>query len=333
MRKMLLCAAIMLVAATSAPSQAAARKEYAKLRAIYTAEWNWREAQFADDEDGQKPVVDHLPKVGPAAQTARLRYWLGVINKLDAIKRGKLSAAERLNYDVYKPQIADLIASQKFRDYEMPANSDSSFWTDLGYTARRPFTRLADYQGWIRQMRDIPRYFREEIEEMRAGEKRGFTPPRVTLEGRDGSIAAVANGTPQASLFYTPFVKMPNWIAPAQQASLKAEAADVIAKDVQPAYRDLLIFWNEEYVLGARTTLAAIDMPDGAAWYRAQIRQYTTLDMDPAAIHQLGVDEVAKLHAQMLDVMRETGFTGDFPAFVKFLRSDPRSTPRRRKSY
>ena len=303
---------------------AAAQSADAKLRAIYTAEWNWREAQFADDEDGQKPVVDHLPKVDPAAQAARLAYWQAVMKKLDAIKPGNLSAAERVNYDVYKPQIADLFASQKFRDYEMPANSDSSFWTDLGYTARRPFTRLADYQGWIAQMRDIPRYFREEIEEMRAGEKRGFTPPRVTLEGRDSSISAVANGTPQTSLFYTPFVKMPDWIPAAQRASLRAQAADVIANAVQPAYRDLLKFWNDEYVPGARTTLAAIDMPDGKAWYRAQIRQYTTLDMDPAAIHQLGVDEVAKLHAQMLDVMKGTGFTGDFPAFVKFLRSDPR---------
>jgi len=73
----------------------------------------------------------------------------------------------------------------------MPANSDTTFWTDLGYTARRPFRSLTDYEHWIAQMRDIPRYFREQIQEMRAGLKRGFTPPRITMEGRDASLTAV----------------------------------------------------------------------------------------------------------------------------------------------
>ena len=60
----------------------------------------------------------------------------------------------------------------------MPANSDTTFWTDLGYTARQPFKTLKDYRNWIAQMRDIPRYFHEEMAKMRAGLARGFTPPR-----------------------------------------------------------------------------------------------------------------------------------------------------------
>jgi len=81
------------------------------LRAIYTAEWKWREDQFADDEDSQRPVVDHLPAVDPASQAARLKYWEDVIRRLDAIDRSALSAPERLNYDIYRPQIEVLIAS------------------------------------------------------------------------------------------------------------------------------------------------------------------------------------------------------------------------------
>jgi uncharacterized protein (DUF885 family) len=77
-------------------------------------------------------------------------------------------------------------------------------------------------------------------------------------------------------------------------------------------------------VPGCRTTLAAKDLPDGTAFYRAKIREFTTLDMDPAAIHSLGEAEVARLHGAMLAAMQETGFSGDFPAFLQFLRSDPR---------
>jgi uncharacterized protein (DUF885 family) len=295
----------------------------ARLRAIYATEWKWREEQFADDEDSQRPIPDHLPKVDPATQESRLRYWEDVLHRLEAIPRAALSAPEQLNYSIYYPQIQVLIANQRFREYEMPANSDTTFWTDIGYTARRPFRTVRDYQNWIAQMRDIPRYFREQMDEMRAGMKRGFTPPRVTMEGRDASITAVTNATPETSLFYTPFKDMPG-VSAAQQAALRAQALEVIRGLVQPAYVELLKFMRTEYVPGLRTTLAAQELPDGKAFYRAKIREFTTLDMDPEAIHALGLAEVGRLHEEMLAVMKETGFKGDFPAFLKFLRAEPR---------
>src|SRR5262249_16260807 len=85
---------------------------------------------------------------------------------------------------------------------------------------------------------------------------------------------------------------------------------------------DLLKFMRDEYLPATRTTLAAEAMPDGKAWYRSQILQYTSLDMDPAAIHDLGLAEVASLHQQMLDAMKETGGKGDFASFQKFLRTE-----------
>ncbi|HME37788.1 MAG TPA: DUF885 family protein [Steroidobacteraceae bacterium] len=294
----------------------------ARLEAIYTAEWRWRDKQFPDNEDSHRPLQDHLPKMDPATQEMRLRMWQDVLRKLDSIPVAQLSPAERLNYDVYHPQIAALIAAQLFRDYEMPANADTTFWTDLGYTARRPFRTLQDYRNWILQMRDIPRYFREQTDEMRRGLKRGFTPPQITMKGRDASITAVTEATPEASLFYTPFKDMPG-VPQAEQAALRAQAIAVIRDSVQPAYAELLAFMRTEYLPGTRTSLAAYDLPDGQAFYRAKIREFTTLDEDPAAIHAFGESEVARLHEQMLGVMRETGFTGDFPAFLKFLRTDP----------
>jgi len=145
------------------------QKADAQLRAIYTAEWKWRLEQFPDQEDPSKPVADHLPKEDPATQELRLRYWQDVLHKLDAIARGQLSPEEQINYDIYRREIEDFVADEKFHDFEMPANSDTAFWTNLGYTARRPFKTLTDYKNWIAQMRDIPRYFREQIANMRAG--------------------------------------------------------------------------------------------------------------------------------------------------------------------
>src|ERR1051326_1585470 len=317
------CLAAALLFAAAAPVCAAPQTADEQFRAIYSEEWKWRQEQFPDQEDSQKPIVDHLPKMDSATQQMRLRYWEHVLGKLDSIRRAELSLEQQINYDVYRPEIEQFIASQRFREYEMPANSDSAFWTDLGYTARRPFKTLTDYQNWITQMRDIPRYFQEQIAEMRAGAARGFTPPRVTMQGRDQSIAIVATGKPEDTALYTPFKEPMPGVPPAEQAKPKAEAALVIHNSVKPAYAEMLKFFRDEYVPHTRTTIAAYDLPDGKAYYRSKIAEFTTLDMAPEAIHKIGLEEVAKLHGQMLDVMRETGFKGDFPAFLQYLRSDP----------
>src|ERR1700704_2642988 len=319
----LLAVATLAAALSGCSQQSRQHAADERLSAIYSSEWKWRTDQLPDDEDAPRPVADHLPKVDPATQDMRRKYWEDVLRRLEAIARASLSAQEQVNYDIYRAQIAVLIANQRFRDFEMPANSDTTFWTNIGYTARRPFRGLADYQQWIAQMHDIPRYFHEQMQEMRAGLKRGFTPPRVTMAGRDTSISAVTDATPEATLFFTPFKDMPG-VAAAKQASLRAAAVKTIREVVQPAYGELLKFMRTEYVPGMRTTLAAADLPQGKDYYRAKIREVTTLHLDADAIHQLGVAEVQRLHEAMLATMRETGFSGDFPAFLRFLRTDPR---------
>src|SRR5437870_13238502 len=100
---------------------------------VCSSDLKWRTDQLPDTEDSSRPVADRLPKVDPATQEMRLRYWEDVLHGLDAIPRAGLSAKEQVNYDVYRAQIATLIANQRFRDFELPANCDTTFWTALGY--------------------------------------------------------------------------------------------------------------------------------------------------------------------------------------------------------
>src|ERR1700745_3396559 len=142
------------------PCPAKAQSADERLRAIYTEEWKWRLEQFPGLEGVTKPVPDRLAKVDPATQEARLKYWQDVVRKLDDVSRAQLSPEEQINYDIYRPEIENFVADQKFRDYEMPANSDSTFWSDLGETARRPFKTLTDYKDWIAHTRGSPSYVR-----------------------------------------------------------------------------------------------------------------------------------------------------------------------------
>src|SRR5947209_19458920 len=111
-------------------------------------------------------------------------------------------------------------------------------------------------------------------------------------------------------------------VQPSDQDKLKTEAAQVIREIVQPAYADLLKFFRDEYVPHTRTTLAAEALPDGKTYYRQKIREFTTLDLSTDEIRQLGLSEVAKLHQQMIDAMRESGVRGEFPALGPILRDD-----------
>ncbi|THD61542.1 DUF885 family protein [Phenylobacterium sp.] len=296
----------------------------AKFQAIYKAEWAWRKIEFPGGERGDSPIPPTLGHVDAVTQQRRLEHWQDVRRQVDAIAEADLSPAEAVNYEVYKDQIDTLIAQQHFREYEKPFNSDTQFWSSLGFTASRTFHNAEDYRNWIAEIRDVPRYFADETVNMRAGLARGFTSPKATLVGRDKSVSMVSQA-PDAehTFFWKPFEHMPASVTPAEQAALKAEAKQAIEGQAMPAYAKLLTFLDAEYIPHAAERLAAEDLPDGKAYYRAQIKEFTTLDMDPEAIHQLGLSEVAKIHAQMLAVMKETGFKGDFPAFLAFLRSDP----------
>ncbi len=120
---------------------------------------------------------------------------------------------------------------------------------------------------------------------------------------------------------------MPSTIPAAEQAALRAEGEKVIREVVAPAYAKLYAFIREDYMKKARTTLAAEKEPDGPAFYQAQIKGFTTLDLTAEQIHQMGLKEVARIRAEMEQVKASTGFKGDMPAFLKFLRTDPQFYP------
>lgn len=276
--------------------------------------------QVADDS-GATSQGGSLPSVTAQANLARAAYAGDALEKLQTIDESKLSAKAKIDAAVFRTLLEQEIGDARFREWEMPFNSDSNFWSYLA--ARSGFTTVEEYERYIGRMRDVPRYFAEQIANARAGLARGFSVPRVTLDGRDASIAAYVLEDYTQSPFWAPFADMPRRISDADAKRLKQEAREAISKAVTPAYRDLLTFFREEYLPATRTSLAAELMPDGEAYYRQQIRQYTTLDLGPEEIHQIGLDEVARITQEMEKVKAEAGFAGTLEEFVIFLRTDP----------
>jgi uncharacterized protein (DUF885 family) len=159
-----------------------------RLRALYTAEWTWRQKEMArrSDAPGDAGADDHFPRVDAASQNARLAYWTRALATLDSIPFAELSPEERINAQVFRTAIRALANDMRFRTYETPFNSDSFFWTE--FTPRQGFATADIYRNYLARLRDVPRYCDEHIVNMRAGLARGFTVPRVSVIGRDRTI-------------------------------------------------------------------------------------------------------------------------------------------------
>ncbi len=315
------------VAATSAPAAAVSSTTTAadaRFKDIYTREWKWRIAERLARDENAPNASPGYARVDAAAQEARRVYWAGILKELDAIPPGALSPAERINFAVYRAQIAALHDAQRFREYEQPVNADTAFWSDVAYAARRPLKTADEYRNYLRLLEGLPAYFDQELDNMRAGLARGFTPPKVTLAGRDGTLSSVLDAkTPQDVVFYTPFRQMPAAMPAAEQEALRAQAVALIQGKIRPAYAKALAYFRDEYVPKARTTLAAQDMPGGKEYYQSKIVEFTTTDMTADQIHAIGLAEMAKIRAEMHDIMKQVGFKGDLQAFLHFLRTDP----------
>ncbi|WP_341713466.1 DUF885 family protein [Erythrobacter sp.] len=314
---------VAVLAASLAAPAAAQESADAALSALTE---QWYEQRLVDygqvvEADGSTSQGDRLPSATPEANRLRTQFAQVTLDKLRAIDIVQLSASSRIDAEVFRTLLQIEIGDARFREWEMPFDSDNNFWSYLA--ARRGFTTVQGYERYIGRMRDLPRYFAEQEVNARAGLARGFSVPRVTLEGRDASLAAYVVDDPEKSPFWGTFEQIPERFSAEDRERLQREGRAAIEAAVTPAYAKFLRFFREEYLPQTRTTLAAEKMPDGAAYYQQNIREYTTLDLTAEQIHRIGLDEVARITAQMEQVKAEAEFAGSLAEFIHFLRTDP----------
>ena len=327
-------ALLMLVWAPGAVADEAER-----FRSIYEREWAFRLQEFPllAARLGHEEQAGRLGAVSEADQARRHAFWKGIRAELEGISCERLDRSDCIDYRIFRRQVDDFIADYETGAYRIPFNSDWAFymaWTRLPEETR--FEDTGDYRDYLSRLHEMPRMMDEYVALMRAGLETGMTQPRVVLDGRDGPIRAQLVENPEDSAFYAPFRGLPESVAGGDRAELLATAKRVVGEDVIPAFRRLLAFMEEEYGPGARSSLAATDLPGGERFYAAQIRRYATVEMTPREIHQLGLDEVARIRAQMQAIIEEVGFDGDLAAFIDFLRTDPQfyaKTPRELLAY
>jgi uncharacterized protein (DUF885 family) len=305
---------------------AAPAGEGARLRTLLDEAWQerLREDPLLASAVGDRRYGDRLPGMAREDLDRRAASWRRTLTRLEAIDRSHLAPADRINRDMFERELKEALAEHEFGTWRQPINADSGFHTEFARLPHNvPLATTADYDAYLSRLRAFPVYARQQVALMREGLRAGFTMPRVTLEGYEGTARAHVVAEPEKSVFHGPLAAFPPGVPEGEHPRLRAAGREAVLAAVS-GYRELLDFLVREYVPGARTTLGASELPRGREYYAHLVRKFTTLEVTPEEVHRTGLAEVERIQAEMREVVRQTGFAGDFPAFLEHLRTDPR---------
>ena len=317
---------VAVVAAGSTPAAEPAGAS-AAFRQLLDEDWEarLRENPRLATETGDHRYDDRLPSVAPADLEKAAARRRAVLSRLQAIPRASLETGDRISYDMLAVELRDDVADYEMGQWRLPINADSGFHTAFASLPRdTTFTSTRDYESYIARLRAFPAHVAQQVANMREGLRTGFTLPRVVLDGYDVTVRTHIVDDPEKSVFYAPFRAFPPGVPEGERARLIAAGRAAVLEGAVAGYRAFLDFMTVEYLPKTRTTIAAADLPRGREYYAYRVRHFTTLDVTPEEVHQIGLREVARIHSEMEDVIRQAGFQGDFAAFLQFLRTDPR---------
>ena len=249
---------------------------------------------------------------------------LQALKDLRTVDRELLSTAERVNYDLFDRSYRDGVEGFGFKTWLMPISQRGGIQTMDEMGDRLRMTTVQDYEDWLVRLDKFDVVMDQTIALMEAGMRLGIMPPKITMQRVPDQIKKQLTDDPVQSLFYKPFGSMPASIDAAEQRRIQAQAKKVIGDRILPAYQRLYTFFTDTYLPACRDTIAASDLPNGRAYYESVARRFTTTEMTPDEIHDLGLKEVARNRKEMDAVIQEVGFKGSFKEFLEYLRTDPK---------
>jgi uncharacterized protein (DUF885 family) len=244
---------------------------------------------------------------------------------LETLDRSRLSSADQLHYDLFRRQVEESLEGRRFKGEYMPINQMQGVQQNVAQiVAMMRAASTADYEDIVARLRAVPRVVDQTIVLLDKGVETGITPPRITLRDVPQQILNQVVDDPLTSPLLRPFVRFPDTVKDLDRERLKRAAVEAYEEAVTPAFHRLHGYFVESYLPRTRETIALSDLPDGEDWYAFNVRQTTTTSLTPREIHDIGVAEVGRIRAEMDRVMKASGFSGTFPEFMAFLRTDAR---------
>ncbi len=282
-----------------------------------------RASPYEAGSQGDREALRRLPDVSPEGDKTGQEIIQGFIARHVALASSSRDDKAQLNYDLLGFVLQQANRRAPFDESRIPFTNDSGFFNELSYISRQTvFQSVDDYEAYAARLTALPRYFGQHKSNLRRGIKTSYTASGEVLPGIVNGIKALTNVSAENHPFFAPFKSFPDSLSEDDQNRLKRIGKAAIENAVLPAYRDLLKFFEDEYVPNGRKSVGIGMTEEGRSHYAALVRHFTTLDLTPDEVHEIGLSEVARIRAEMETIISETGFKGSFAEFLNFLRTD-----------
>lgn len=253
---------------------------------------------------------------------AEAEFAQNVLDDLNKVDRTGLSETEQISAELLVFSLQEKIDYYKFEHYLNPLLSDTGFHTNLTYQVR-PLANYAQIRGYLDRLNAIPEFVSQNLENIREGLKKGVSQPLVIFKGYESTYNDHIVANFEDSFYYSPFKNLPNDLTKTQRDSVLTAARITIETKVTPEFKRIKKFFETEYFPKTRTSLGVSETPNGKAFYQNRINYYTTSTQYTADdIHQIGLREVARIKAEMEQIIKDLKFEGSFEDFFRFLRTD-----------
>lgn len=283
---------------------------------------------------GDKSSANKLPVVSIENQQKLASDSAEILFQLSEINPANLTPSNRTNLSILMRLLADDAAEFKFKTYLIPISNRWGFHMQFAELHKSlPFKTVDDYHNYIDRLDQFGEYTDQHIALLKEGISTGNVLPAVVLEGYEETISAHIVKDVTKSLLYAPFLSFSGKFTESDKTKLQERAVVSLSKFVVPAYARFYEFMRDVYIPAARGTIGASGLPDGRAFYRYRVQHFTTLEISPDEIHQVGLKEVARIKSEMHRVIDEVEFSGDFAEFLDFLRTDKRFYPTNAEDY
>lgn len=324
---LLLSASPLAVMAQTRPATAAVAAPDPALAALLTDYEAFLKANdpISAGQEGDVAAKSRLPDGSRAAELARQAPLEAFRARAEALPVAGLSSEDRLNRDFLIRVLTRSIEAIGHNSGRLAFDAEGGVGQSANYLAS--ITRIAnraDADAWLARLGALSKMYDDALANARRGLETGFTQPTSVVDSALVALGNEAAFTPETDPLLRPFASLPGSIPSVDQATLRAAAAAIVAEQIGPRRQAMLAFVRDEYRPASRPEVGIGSRPGGRDYYAFQARSYTTTDLTPNQIHQIGLDEVARIRARMETEMRAAGWTGDFAGFLAHLRTDPR---------
>lgn len=243
------------------------------------------------------------------------------LENFGCIKLEELSESEQISAELLKFELQEKIDFYEYEAYLNPLLADAGFHTSFPHNVR-DFDSHKQYVNYLKKLNAFPTFVEQHIDLMREGLEKGISQPKIIFNNFEDTYESQIVDDFEESFYYSPFKKLPELLTSSQKDSLLTAAKIAVETRVVPQFKMIKEFFENEYFVKTREKGGVSNQPNGSSYYQNRVEYYTTLNISAREVHEIGLNEVARIKAEMEKIIEEVQFEGTFSEFLHFLRTD-----------